>query len=115
MGNKHSVFFNRGAIASQEYARRFLNKSPEVVGEAAYHWLSRGLFEAFQSFVGRANGPHFGLYGAVYEFQWPEALKAIKAASDSGATSFAVLYDAVPSATGPLEKNLAGSLRCENH
>jgi hypothetical protein len=103
-GDKHSVFFNRGAIASQEYARRFLNKSPEVIGEAAYHWLSRGLLEAFKSFVGRADSPHFGLYGAVYEFQWLDALNAIKAASDSGVT-VRVLYDAIPGSTGPLEKN----------
>jgi hypothetical protein len=27
-GKKHSVFFNRGAAASQEYARRFLNQPP---------------------------------------------------------------------------------------
>jgi phosphatidylserine/phosphatidylglycerophosphate/cardiolipin synthase-like enzyme len=103
-GDKHSVFFNRGAIASQEYARRFLNKSPDKIGEAAYHWLSRGLFEAFKSFVGRANSPHFGLYGAVYEFEWPDALKAIKAASDTGAT-VRILYDAIPGATGPLRNN----------
>jgi phosphatidylserine/phosphatidylglycerophosphate/cardiolipin synthase-like enzyme len=104
-GDKHSVFFNRGAIASQEYARRFLNKPPDEIGEAAYRWLSRGLLEAFKAFVGRANGPHFGLYGAIYEFQWPDALNAIKAASDSGA-AVRILYDAIPGATGPLAKNL---------
>jgi phosphatidylserine/phosphatidylglycerophosphate/cardiolipin synthase-like enzyme len=104
-GNKHSVFFNRGAVASQEYARRFLNESPEVIGEAAYRWLSRGLFEAFKSFIGRAQDSHFGLYGAMYEFQWPDAINAIKAASDAGA-SVRVIYDAIPGSTGPLKKNL---------
>lgn len=103
-GDLHSVFFNRGAIASQEYARRFLNKSPKEIGEAAYRWLSRGLLEAFKTFVSRANGSSYGLYGAIYEFQWPEALKAIKAAADSGA-KVSILYDAIPSATGPVGKN----------
>jgi hypothetical protein len=84
-GPQQSVFFNRGAIASQEYARRFQNKSPAVVGAPAFIWLSRGLFEAFQTFVSQANGSSYGLYGAIYEFQWPDALKAIKDAASTGA------------------------------
>jgi phosphatidylserine/phosphatidylglycerophosphate/cardiolipin synthase-like enzyme len=106
----HSVFFNRGAVASQEYARRFQNKAPdELQGterEAALRWLSRGLIEALQAFVGRAAGESYGLYGAVYEFQWPGALEAIKAAADSGAC-VRVIYDAIPGASGPVEKNKA--------
>lgn len=109
-GGPHSVFFNRGAVASQEYARRFENKAPdEMEGkqkEAAYRWLSRGLLEAFVKFVSRAKGPIHGLYGAVYEFQWPEALKAVKDAADTGA-DVRVIYDAIPSATGPVKKNEA--------
>src|SRR4030042_2834727 len=35
---RHSVFFNRGAVASQEYARRFQNQPPDAVGDAAYRW-----------------------------------------------------------------------------
>lgn len=101
----HSIFFNRGAIASQEYTRRFLNQSPDIVGEAAFRWLSRGLLEAFKSFIGRAKDNHFGLYGAMYEFQWPDALNAIKAASGAGADVH-VIYDAIPVSTGPLVKNL---------
>jgi hypothetical protein len=46
MGKPHAVFFNRGSVASQEYARRFQNKAPDsLTGEArdaAYKWLSRG-------------------------------------------------------------------------
>jgi hypothetical protein len=42
----HNVFFNRGAVASQEYARRFANRKPSVVGEPAYTWLSRGQAKA---------------------------------------------------------------------
>lgn len=101
---KHSVFFNRGAVASQEYARRFQNQSPDDVGEAAFVWLSRGLLEAFVAFVSRAQGASFGLFGAVYEFQWPGALQALKDAAQTGAT-VRVVYDGIPGATGPKEKN----------
>lgn len=103
-GNQHAVFFNRGAIASQEYARRFQNQDPDQVGTAAYTWLSRGLLEAFVAFVGRANGPAYGLYGAMYEFQWPAALQAIRTAVQNGAR-VRVVYDAIASASGPLAKN----------
>ncbi len=107
-GKRHSVFFNRGAVASQEYARRFLNKAPDDLEgqerEAALRWLSRGLLEALVTFVSRAKGQRFGLCGAVYEFQWPAALKAIKAASDTGAR-VQVIYDGIPGSTGPVAKN----------
>ena len=103
IGEEHSVFFNRGAVASQEYARRFQNQVPDKIGEAAFRWLSRGLFEAFVKFVSRANGKSYGLYGAVYEFQWPEALKAIKAVSNTGA-DVRVIYDAIPG-NGPVKEN----------
>ncbi len=107
-GKPHSVFFNRGAVASQEYARRFLNKAPDKLTgseqEAAYRWLSRGLLEALVKFVSRAKGPSYGLYGAVYEFQWPAALEVIKDAASAGA-SVQMVYDAIPSASGPRAKN----------
>jgi hypothetical protein len=104
LGPRHSAFFNRGAISSQEYARRFQDKMPSEAGEAAYRWLSRGLLEAFVAFVGRAKGSNCGLYGACYEFQWPQALAAIKAARSTGAT-VQVIYDAIPGSSGPAEKN----------
>ena len=106
-GSRHSVWFNRGAIASQEYARRFQNRRPdEIPGTAAYTWLSRGLLEALLAFIARARGPRFGLVGAIYEFQWPDALLAIREARRSGA-KVSVLYDAIPAASGPGGKNLA--------
>jgi len=108
-GKPHSVFFNRGAAASQEYARRFQNISPdELYGkqkESAYRWLSRGLLEALIEFIGRANSDRYGLYGAVYEFQWAEALKAIKAAAEDKHAEVCVIYDAIPGATNPVNKN----------
>ncbi len=110
LGKPHSVFFNRGAVASQEYARRFQNKAPDEMQdtekEAAYAWLSRGLLEALKAFIGRANGKSFGLYGAVYEFQWAQALEAVKAAAASGADVH-VVYDGIPASTGPKLKNEA--------
>lgn len=107
-GQQHSVFFNRGAVASQEYARRFLNQAPDKLQgsaqEAAYRWLSRGLLEAFVTFINRAKGPRFALYGAIYEFQWPQVLKAVKAASDTGA-HVEIVYDGIPGTSGPVHKN----------
>ena len=93
----HSVFFNRGAIASQEYARRFQDKRPSVVGQAAFDWLSRGLIEAIITFIGKATGPGFGLRVAIYEFQWPAVLDAIHAAAGRGA-DVKVLFDAIENA-----------------
>jgi phosphatidylserine/phosphatidylglycerophosphate/cardiolipin synthase-like enzyme len=88
----HSVFFNRAAIASQEYARRFENKQPGEVGEAAYTWLSRGLVEAMLAFIGRAADASFGLYVAIYEFRLPALLNALRDSSDRGC-AVAVLFD----------------------
>jgi hypothetical protein len=108
-GDLHSVFFNRGAVASQEYARQFgdkkPNKQPDARRQAAYDWLSRGLFEALVEFIERANGPAFELYGAVYEFQWHPALEALRDASATGAKMH-VLYDGIPGKGKPAADNL---------
>ena len=82
-GATHSVFFNRGAIASQEYARRFMNLAPDQLTDpreraAAYKWLSRGLLEALLAFLARASGPEFALRGAIYEFRRAEVLQALR-------------------------------------
>jgi phosphatidylserine/phosphatidylglycerophosphate/cardiolipin synthase-like enzyme len=107
LGATHSVFFNRGAIASQEYARRFQNAKPSKVGEAAYQWLSRGLFEAIVGFIQRAKADGWGIRAAIYEFQWPGVLEELKAAKDRGA-DVRVVYDAIPNAKkDPVKKNEA--------
>ncbi len=109
-GESQSVFFNRGSVATQGYARRFQDKAPdELVGaeqDAAYGWLSRGLLEALVAFIGRASGPEYGLYGAIYESQWAAALEALKAAVAAGAT-VRVTYDAISGDSGPRAKNEA--------
>src|SRR4029079_15617317 len=83
-GGVHSAFFNRGSVATQEYARRFQNQPPSEAGPGAYEWLSRGLLEALVAFLGRA-GAGWEVHGACYEFQWPAALAAVRAAHQRGA------------------------------
>jgi hypothetical protein len=88
---RHTVFFNRGAIASQEYARRFQNRTPSEVGQAAYDWLSRGLVEAMERFIAQA-GDGDELLGAFFEFQNERVFKAMRAARKRGA-KLRILYD----------------------
>lgn len=105
LGPTHSVFFNRGAIASQEYVRRFGDKKPSEVGDAAYEWLSRGLLEAIVGFIQRATGSGYGIRAAIYEFQWPVVLQELKAAKDRGA-DVKVVYDGIDNANeDPKSKN----------
>ena len=96
----HTIHFNRGAAASQEYARRFLNRPPSEVGPAAYDWLSRGLVEGIVAFIKRATGKGFGLKGAFYEFQWPIVLKALHDAKARGA-AVEIVFDDIDNETGP--------------
>jgi PLD-like domain len=108
-GSVHSAFFNRGSVATQEYARRFQNEPPSTAGPGAYEWLSRGLLEAFVAFLGRA-GDGWAVHGAVYEFQRPEALAAVRQAHLRGA-KVNVLYDDIEAfdkkgkPDGPFQRN----------
>lgn len=110
LGKPHSVFFNRGSVATQEYARVFQDKAPgKLTGterDAALRWLSRGLEEAFVAFVERAKGEGWGLRGAFYEFEWPRALEALHAAKGRKA-DVRILYDGIENAKrAPLDDNL---------
>jgi phosphatidylserine/phosphatidylglycerophosphate/cardiolipin synthase-like enzyme len=100
VGAVHSAFFNRGSVATQEYARRFQNEPPNVAGPGAYEWLSRGLLEGFVAFLGRA-GAGWEVHGACYEFQWPAALAAVRAAHQRGADVHVIFDDMGP---GPLNE-----------
>src|SRR5262249_8442022 len=108
-GAVHSAFFNRGSVATQEYARRFQNEPPSKAGPGAYEWLSRGLLEALETFLRRA-GAGWEVHGAVYEFQWPQALAAVREAHGRGA-KVTVLYDDIVAfdkkgnPAGPFQKN----------
>lgn len=95
-GGDHDVYFNRGATATQEYARRFGNRRPGSQGgeaDPAWTWLSRGAFEAMRDFVGRALDGDWGLRVSAYEFRQPAIVKAFREAADRGA-DVRILYDA---------------------
>ena len=108
-GPVHSAFFNRGSVATQEYARRFQNRRPSEAGQGAYDWLSRGLIEALIAFLDRA-GPGWEVHGAVYEFQWPTVLDAVRRAHRRGAR-VRILYDDIEAfdsdgkPKGPFQRN----------
>lgn len=87
----HAVFFNRGAIASQEYARRFQNQPPDVVGQPALDWLSRGLIEGLFVYIDQAQSGD-ELYGAFFEFKNKEIYTKLRDAKDRGVT-VKILYD----------------------
>jgi phosphatidylserine/phosphatidylglycerophosphate/cardiolipin synthase-like enzyme len=89
----HAVWFNRGAAASQEYARRFQNRKPNEVGPPAFEWLSRGLEEALLAFIEEARGPGWGLRVAAYQFTYPPVLGALRQAHQRG-VDVRILYDA---------------------
>lgn len=97
-GATHSVFFNRGIAASQAYATRFKNQYPNKVGEAAYRWLSRGLFESLINFLARAVDRDYSIRGAIYEFEWDAAHRACADAAGRNA-SVEIIYDAIDAKT----------------
>lgn len=81
---KHGIYFNRGAAASQAYARTFQNRQPKNVADRkAWEWLSHGLEEGLLRFIGLATKGD-QLRAAVYEFQYPAVLDAFAAARDRG-------------------------------
>lgn len=100
VGADHTIFFNRGSIATQEYARRFMNKKPSEVGQAAYDWLSRGLAEGICDFIKRAKNKNWALKGAFYEFQWPAVIDAFRDARQRD-VEVSIVFDDIDNATGP--------------
>ena len=103
-GAEHTIHFNRGSPATQEYARRFQNRRPDEIGQTAYDWLSRGLIEGIIAFIQRAKSERFGLRGAFYEFQWPTVLNELRAAKRRG-VDVNVVFDDIANKTGPRKKN----------
>lgn len=112
-GELHTVHFNRGSVATQEYARRFQNLPPlplkkggPSAGQAALDWLSRGLVEGITAFIRRAAGPGYALKGCFYEFQWPSVLDELRKAKGRGA-DVDIVFDDIDGATGPRKANEA--------
>jgi phosphatidylserine/phosphatidylglycerophosphate/cardiolipin synthase-like enzyme len=103
-GGDHTIFFNRGSVATQEYARRFQNVPPDEAGQGAYDWLSRGLIEGIIAFIRRAKSSRWGLKGAFYEFQWHTVLDALREAKAAGA-DVRVVFDDIEKGSGPWKKN----------
>jgi phosphatidylserine/phosphatidylglycerophosphate/cardiolipin synthase-like enzyme len=91
---RHDVFFNRGVIGSQAYAREFGNREPDRENPRAEEmvWLSRGLFEALVRFIGLA-GDGMGLRAAFYEFRYQPVANALVKAIEAGA-DVKIVYDA---------------------
>lgn len=104
-GETHTIHFNRGSVATQEYARRFQNEPPSKAGQGAYDWLSRGLIEGIIAFIRRATGKKFGLKGAFYEFQWHTVLEELRAAKRDRGVDVQIVFDDIAGKTGPKKKN----------
>ncbi|MBK7616767.1 MAG: hypothetical protein IPJ08_20820 [Burkholderiales bacterium] len=94
------VFFNRGVAASQEYVRRFGDRTPDKVGpiptdylkNPAFAWLSRGLYEALVDLVESAQPGTDSLRVAAYEFAFRPFLQVLKTAVDRG-VDIQIVYD----------------------
>ncbi len=91
---RHDVFFNRGVIGSQAYAREFGNRAPDADNPRSKEmkWLSRGLFEALVSFIALAKDG-MGLRAALYEFEYQPVANAFVKAIEAGA-DVKIVYDA---------------------
>ncbi|TWO71513.1 hypothetical protein FN976_11405 [Caenimonas sedimenti] len=91
---RHDVYFNRGVIGSQAYAREFGNRNPDAENPRAaeMRWLSRGLFEALIKFIGQAKDG-MALRAALYEFHYAPVANAFVKAIEGGA-DVKIVYDA---------------------
>lgn len=98
-GANHNVHFNRGAIASQAFARRFPGQTLDEAGQPAYDWLARDLLPGLLAFIARAKDATYSLRGAIYEMKLPVVLQAFKAARAAGA-DVQVVYHGLADETG---------------
>lgn len=94
---QHGIWFNRGAIASQAYARRFGNHKPtpeEMNDPNDKHteWLSRGLLEACLGYIDSTK-PGQALRACVYEFTYAPIIEAFKRKIDAGFDVRLIVHD----------------------
>lgn len=91
---QHDIYFNRGVIGSQAYAREFGNRAPNPDNPESKEmkWLSRGLYEALMKFIGLASDG-MGLRACLYEFHYQPVANAFTAAIEAGA-DVKIIYDA---------------------
>lgn len=109
---KHGIWFNRGAIASQYYAREIGNVPPteeEVldVNNVKTKWLSRGLLEACLAYINSAKKGEF-LHSCLYEFTYPVIIDAFEAALKRG-VNVKIIYHAAKANKDAIGKKLAGN------
>jgi len=97
---QHAVFFNRGVIGSQAYARKFGNQDPGQ-DPAALRWLSRGLEEAMIGFLRQAQDESFAIRAAVYEFTYEPVLREFQSAAER-CRDVRIIYDARPGPNKPV-------------
>ena len=95
----HEVHFNRGAIASQAFAKRFPGLTLDEAGAPAYAWLARDLLPALLRFIAKAKDSTYSLHAAIYEMKWPAVLEAFNVAADAGA-DVKIIYHANEGETG---------------
>ena len=94
---EHGIWFNRGAIASQAYAREFGNHKPtdaEMDDPKDKHtkWLSRGLLEACLDHIDSTRKGE-GLRACLYEFTYAPIIKAFKKKVDAGLDVQLIVHD----------------------
>ncbi|MDK1494082.1 phospholipase D-like domain-containing protein [Sinorhizobium sp. 7-81] len=109
---KHGIWFNRGAIASQHYAREFGNIPPteaEVldVNNIKTRWLSRGLLEACIAYIKSAKKGD-SLHACLYEFTYQPIIDAFDEALKRG-VKVRIIYHAVKANKDAIGSKLAGS------
>ncbi|MFZ1973007.1 MAG: phospholipase D-like domain-containing protein [Candidatus Acidiferrales bacterium] len=97
-GNQ-GVWFNRGSVASQAFAREFNNAAmtDEIANDPTNKmtvWLSRGLLEAYLDFINKTPSG-YGLRVSAYEFTYTPFLAALKSAMDRE-VDVKVVYHSAP-------------------
>ncbi|MGM4999488.1 phospholipase D-like domain-containing protein [Tardiphaga sp. 538_B7_N1_4] len=94
---QHGIWFNRGAIASQAYARKFKNHKPteaEMDNPKDKHtvWLSRGLLEACLDYIDTTKKSE-ALRACIYEFTYAPIIEALKTKIDDGFDVRLIVHD----------------------
>jgi phosphatidylserine/phosphatidylglycerophosphate/cardiolipin synthase-like enzyme len=103
---KHGIWFNRGAIAGQSFAREFENaRLTDAIAnnpkDRMTAWLSRGLLEACLDYIGNAR-PREALRVCAYEFTYAPILAALKAALADG-VDVQIIYHKTPENESAIE------------
>lgn len=100
----HTVLFNRGLAASQEYARRFGNRTPDDVPyNKAYEWLSRGIYEGLEEYINSCKAGKNSLRISAYELNYEPFLKLLETTQNRG-VDIKIVFDARKK--NPREKNI---------